>query len=311
MRVPLFGESPSLIEAAGLTKRYGAFIAVDNVSFKVERGRVAGFLGLNGAGKTTTLRMMACYMPPSGGSVSIAGFDTVRQSEEVRRRIGYLPERVPLYEDLRVVEYLRFRARLKGVKGKDAKESVERVIGQCGLEPKRRAPIGTLSKGYRQRVGVADALVHDPDLLLLDEPTSGLDPDQRIELRSLIRGLTGERTVFLSTHILPEAEAICDDVIVIHRGQIKAAEELSTLRASRESGFLVRHSGPALDRYPGDLHATMDGDSITVMAPDQAAASAVVADAVRADRSILEMTSVSPSLEAIFISLTTGREDVA
>ena len=300
-----------MIEAAGLTKRYGAFIAVDHVSFRVERGRVAGFLGLNGAGKTTTLRMMSCYMPPSAGSVNIAGFDTVRQSEEVRRRIGYLPERVPLYDDLRVTEYLRFRARLKGVKGRAARDAVERVIGQCGLDPKRRAPIGTLSKGYRQRVGVADALVHDPDLLLLDEPTSGLDPDQRIELRSLIRGLSGERTVLLSTHILPEAEAACDDVIVIHRGQIKAADELSALRASRESGIRVRHTGPALEDYVGGVTPAVDGESITLMAPDQHTASTIVAAAVDSGRTVLEMTPVAPSLESIFISLTTGREDVA
>jgi len=300
-----------LIEAAGLTKRYGAFIAVDNVSFRVEKGRVAGFLGLNGAGKTTTLRIMSCYMPPSRGSVSIAGFDTVRQSDEVRRRIGYLPERVPLYEDLRVVEYLRFRARLKGVKGRDAKEAVERVVGQCGLEPKKKAPIGTLSKGYRQRVGIADALVHDPELLLLDEPTSGLDPDQRIELRSLIRGLSGERTVLLSTHILPEADAACDDVIVIHRGQIKEATDLVSLREGRRQGFRLRHSGPALESYAAGLEPVTEDNVVTVLAPDQETASRVAADAVQEGRHILEMLTVAPSLESIFISLTTGREDVA
>lgn len=300
-----------MIEASNLTKRYGPFLALDHVSFHVDKGRVAGFLGLNGAGKTTTLRIASCYMPPSAGWLKIAGFDTVRQSEEVRRRIGYLPERVPLYEDLRVHEYLRFRSRLKGVRGGAVKEGVERVIGHCGLEPKRKAPIGTLSKGYRQRVGIADALVHEPELLLLDEPTSGLDPDQRIELRGLIRGLGENRTVLVSTHILSEAEATCDDVVVIHRGQIRAADRLERLREGGTSGYRVRHAAPALDDYGKGVEHAIENGVVTLLAADQESASHIAAQAVRAGRDVLELTQVTPSLEEIFISLTTGREDSA
>ncbi|MAB91046.1 MAG: ABC transporter [Planctomycetes bacterium] len=300
-----------MIEAGNLIKRYGPFLALDHVSFSVEKGRVAGFLGLNGAGKTTTLRIASCYMPPSSGWLKIAGFDSVRQSEDVRRRIGYLPERVPLYEDLRVYEYLRFRSRLKGVRGGDVKTAVERVIGHCGLETKRRAPIGTLSKGFRQRVGIADALVHEPDLLLLDEPTSGLDPDQRIELRGLIRGLGEERTVLLSTHILSEAEATCDDVIVIHRGRIRAADRLERLRDAGASGFQVRHTGPALDGYDPGVEYEAEGGIVTVRAPDQEGASRAAEAAVRAGRSVLELSRVTATLEEVFIRLTTGREDGA
>lgn len=300
-----------MIEASNLTKRYGPFLAIDHVSFGVEKGRVVGFLGLNGAGKTTTLRIASCYMPPSSGWLKVAGFDSVRQSEDVRRRIGYLPERVPLYDDLRVFEYLRFRSRLKGVRGGDVKAAVERVIGHCGLEPKRRAPIGTLSKGFRQRVGIADALVHEPELLLLDEPTSGLDPDQRIELRGLIRDLGDERTVFLSTHILSEAEATCDDIIVIHRGRIRAADRLERLRDVGASGYRVRHTAPALDGYGEDVESATDNAVVTLMTPDQESASRVAAAAINAGRDVLELTRVRATLEDVFISLTTGREEGA
>ncbi|NRA96663.1 MAG: ABC transporter ATP-binding protein [Planctomycetes bacterium] len=300
-----------MIEACNLIKRYGPFLALDHVSFGVGKGRVAGFLGLNGAGKTTTLRIASCYMPPSSGWLKIAGFDSVRQSEDVRRRIGYLPERVPLYDDLRVSEYLRFRARLKGVRGGEVKAAVERVIGHCGLESKRNAPIATLSKGFRQRVGIADALVHEPDLLLLDEPTSGLDPDQRIELRGLIRGLGEERTVLLSTHILSEAEATCDDVIVIHRGRIRAADRLERLRDAGPSGYRVRHSAPALDVYGKGMDPATEEGVVTVMASDRKNASRVAAAAVNAGRDVLEVTQVTATLEEVFIRLTTSREGAA
>ncbi|MAG56235.1 MAG: ABC transporter [Planctomycetes bacterium] len=304
-----------MIEASDLSKRYGAFIALDHVGFQVDKGRVAGFLGLNGAGKTTTLRIVSCYMPPTSGWVKVAGFDTVRQSDEVRRRIGYLPERVPLYEDLRVLEYLRFRARLKGLRGGAMRQAVADVVGRCGLEPKKKAIIGTLSKGYRQRVGIADALVHAPDLLLLDEPTSGLDPDQRIELRSLIRDLGTDRTVLLSTHILPEAEAVCDDVIVVHRGKIRAASRLDELRENQERTVLIRHGGAVLADYgpAGEDVSTEPGvdDCTTLTTTSVDGGSAIVAHIVAAGRPVLEMTPVTPTLEEIFIGLTTGREDLS
>jgi len=306
-----------LIEASDLTKRFGAFTAVDHVGFQVDRGRVAGFLGLNGAGKTTTMRIVSCYMPQTSGRVQVAGFDTVRQSEEVRRRIGYLPEQVPLYDDLRVTEYLRYRASLKGVRGAQAKEAVSRVIGQCGLDVKRKSIVGTLSKGYRQRVGVADALVHGPELLLLDEPTSGLDPDQRIELRGLIRELGAERTVLLSTHILPEAEAVCDDVIIIHRGQIRAADRLDKLRSDRRPDTRIRHGGPPLDSYgvASDLVRIERGDAeaqpTTLFVSPKGDASSVVGHIAGAGRPVLEMAEMPVSLERIFMGLTTGREEVA
>lgn len=297
-----------MIEAANLTKRYGPFLAIDGVDFTVDKGEVAGFLGPNGAGKTTTLRIISCFMPPTAGHVRVAGHDTVRESDLVRLRIGYLPEKVPLYEDLRVQEYLRYRARLKGMRGGAAKQAVDRVIGRCALEPKRRKSIGSLSKGYRQRVGLADSLVHEPELLILDEPTSGLDPDQRIEVRNLITELGEERTVLLSTHILPEAEAVCDRVIIIHRGQIKANERLEVLREGRQQ-VRVRHAGPPLDYgLDGAATVTREGETTCIDVADPETASRLVAQAVHAERSILEVIPERASLERIFIDVTTGGE---
>lgn len=302
-----------MIEAKDVTKRYGSFLAVDGISFSVNRGGVVGFLGLNGAGKTTTIKMVSCFMPPSRGSLTVDGLDTVRQSDEVRTRIGYLPERVPLYDDLRVDEYLRFRARLKGVRGGGVKAAVDRVVSRCGLLQKRRSPIGTLSKGQRQRVGIADALVHEPSLLILDEPTSGLDPDQRLEVRKLVTELRGERTVFLSTHILPEAEAVCDQVIIIHRGRIRAADALSHLRSERQMTRVV-HAGPPLATYANDAVVRIEStenDQSTVVVRDAASASRIVVAAVEARRAVLEVTTVAPTLEAIFLRITGGMEEIA
>lgn len=298
-----------MIEARELTKRYGDHDAVDHANFSVARGRVVGFLGLNGAGKTTTMRMVSCFMPPTSGTLSVAGHDTVRDSERVRRLIGYLPERVPLYDDMRVVEYLRYRARLKGVRGKGLRPALDRVLDRCGLRQRERSIIGTLSKGYRQRVGIADALVHDPDLLILDEPTSGLDPDQRIEVRALVRELGRERTVLLSTHILPEAEAVCDDVIVIHRGMIRAAETLATLRDRGAPRHRVRHTGAPLEiGSPVPLRTrTSEGETVVEYA-EAGPAEELVLKAVQAGRTVRELVRLERSLEEVFIDLTTGRE---
>ncbi len=213
-----------MIEVVNLTKRFPRHEAVRGISFSVAKGEIIGFLGPNGAGKTTTLRMLTGYLPPTSGTASVAGHDVYRESIEARRKIGYMPENVPLYDDMRVREYLRFRANLKGLNNRDAKRRVEEVVETCGLDSVKRKMIRVLSKGYRQRVGLADALVHDPDLLILDEPTNGLDPNQIRQIRELIRQLAEKHTVLLSTHILSEVEATCSRVIIIDGGKIKAQD---------------------------------------------------------------------------------------
>jgi len=218
-----------MIQVQNLTKRYARHTAVQNISFTVKRGEIVGFLGPNGAGKTTTLRMLTGYLPPTSGSAQIAGFDIFRQSIEARQKIGYMPENVPLYDDMRVREYLKFRAQIKGLKGSESRDRVGHVIESCGLAPVRSKMIKTLSKGYRQRVGLADALVHNPELLILDEPTNGLDPNQIRHIRGLIRRLAESHTVLISTHILHEVEMICDRVIIIDGGHIKATDTPANL----------------------------------------------------------------------------------
>src|SRR5216117_63371 len=201
-----------MIEVASLTKRYAGVTAVSNLSFTVARGEIVGLLGPNGAGKSTTMRILACYLPATSGLVRVAGFDVFADSQEVRRRIGYMPENNPLHYDMRVREYLKFRARLKGLGWKRSRQRVGMVIEQCGLNDVSQRIIGQLSKGFRQRVGLADALVHEPELLILDEPTIGLDPQQIRSVRQLIKNLAPVHTVLISTHILPEAEMICDRI---------------------------------------------------------------------------------------------------
>lgn len=218
-----------MIEVNQLTKRYARHEAVSGISFSVARGEIVGFLGPNGAGKTTTLRMLTGYLPPTSGTATIANYDIFRQSIEARRKIGYMPENVPLYEDMRVREYLKFRAHLKGLGGSDGRRRVSDVIDTCGLGNVRRKMIKTLSKGFRQRVGLADALVHDPELLILDEPTNGLDPNQIRQIRELIRHLGQTHTVLISTHILSEVEMTCNRVIIIDGGKIKAADTPANL----------------------------------------------------------------------------------
>lgn len=213
-----------MIEVSNLSKRYGRHLAVKDVSFSVGRGEIVGFLGPNGAGKTTTIRMLTGFLPPSGGAASVAGFDVFRQSIEARKRIGYMPENVPLYDDMRVREYLTFRGRIKGLSNAEARRRVAHVVDTCGLDAVKRKMIKTLSKGYRQRVGLADALVHEPELLILDEPTNGLDPIQIRQIRELIKQLALNHTVLISSHILSEVEMIASRVIIIDSGKIKAAD---------------------------------------------------------------------------------------
>ena len=229
-----------MIEVRELTKRYGDRAAVDGISFTAEEGQILGFLGPNGAGKSTTMRMLTGFLPPSSGRAVVAGFDVLDQADEVRRRIGYLPENPPLYPEMTVESYLTFVAKLKGVPRGQVRGACDDAIHRMGLADVSGRLLAHLSKGFKQRVGLAQALVHDPEVLVLDEPTIGLDPRQIIEIRSLIRGLSGNRTVILSTHILPEVSQICDKVVVINEGQVicEDSRENLTRDASLEEVFL-------------------------------------------------------------------------
>ncbi|TAK98344.1 MAG: ABC transporter ATP-binding protein [Verrucomicrobia bacterium] len=219
-----------MIEVVNLTKRYAGHTAVSDISFTVQRGEIVGLLGPNGAGKSTTMRILACFLPASAGTVRVSGCDVFNESREVRRRIGFMPENNPLYPDMRVREYLKFRARLKGLTRRRSRERVDVVMEQCGLTDVNKRIIGQLSKGYRQRVGLADALVHEPDLIILDEPTAGLDPHQIRSVRQLIKGLAQSHTVLVSTHILPEAEMTCSRVLIMYEGRILAADSPENLQ---------------------------------------------------------------------------------
>jgi ABC-2 type transport system ATP-binding protein len=244
-----------MIEVTALTKRYGDLVAVDDVSFRVAEGQILGFLGPNGAGKTTTMRMITGFMPPTSGAVRVGGFDTVTESMEVRRRIGYLPEHPPLYLDMTVTSQLRFVARLKGVPRSQVGEAIDRVTSVCGLDDVRKRMLGHLSKGYRQRVGLAQALIHDPPVLVLDEPTIGLDPRQIIEIRQLVRELAGSRTIILSTHILAEVAEVCEKVVIINQGRVAVEDSLDELTRGRslEQAFME-----AVSREVGNRPAHSD-----------------------------------------------------
>jgi len=221
-----------VISVSQLTKVYGHVTAVDRISFEVARGQIVGFLGPNGAGKSTTLKMLTCYLPPTSGSAVVNGFDIFHQSHQVRENLGYLPENTPLYTEMKVSEYLDFRGRLRGMDRASRLKRMDYVVERCWLGNVRNRVISHLSKGYRQRVGLADALLHNPAVLILDEPTVGLDPTQIRETRKLIRDLGGDHTVLLSTHILPEVEAICDRVQIMHRGDIVYADTIANVKAA-------------------------------------------------------------------------------
>jgi ABC-2 type transport system ATP-binding protein len=233
-----------MIQVDNLTKYFGPVLAVDHVSFGVDKGEIVGFLGPNGAGKTTTIRILTSFLPATSGVARVAGNDVMTESMGVRRHIGYLPESVPLYPEMRVEEYLAYRAKLKGVERKGRQARIEYCLDRCRVREVRRRLIGTLSKGYRQRVGLADALVHDPPILILDEPTVGLDPLQIRETLSLIKELGQSHTILLSTHILSEVEAVCRRVIIIHSGKIGLDQQLADL-ATDEAVILVEVRGPA------------------------------------------------------------------
>jgi ABC-2 type transport system ATP-binding protein len=309
-----------LIEVDHLSKSYGKNVAVNDISFTVSKGEILGFLGPNGAGKTTTMRILTGYLPATSGSARIAGFDVFEQSMEVRRRIGYLPENPPLYPDMTVHAYLEFVARIKGVAGADIANRVDRAMEMANLKDRREELIKRLSRGYKQRVGIAQAVVHNPDVVILDEPTVGLDPKQIIEVRRLIKGLAGEHTIILSTHILPEASQTCDRVVIINRGRIAAVdtpENLTTqLKGSERVQMEVRGEEEALreaiehvvEITKIDVQAIENSDHLKVLVESEPGtdlrsklASAVIGKGLE----LLELRAVSLSLEDIFLQLTT------
>jgi len=236
-----------MIEVTNLTKRYAGHTAVDDISFTVARGEIVGLLGPNGAGKSTTMRILSCFQPATSGTVRVAGFDVFHDSLEVRRRIGFMPENNPLHPEMRVREYLKFRARLKGLGIRRSRERVATVMEQCGLNDVAKKIIGQLSKGYKQRVGLADALVHEPELIILDEPTIGLDPHQIRSVRALIKGLAEKHTVLISTHILPEVEMTCSRVLIMYEGRILAADTTENLQhaMSRDGQVIAEIAAPS------------------------------------------------------------------
>ena len=248
-----------------LHKNYAGYNAVRGISFNVEKGEIVGFLGPNGAGKSTTMRILTGYLPPTSGKVSIAGHDLLNESIEIRRKIGYMPENVPLYLDMRVGDFLAYRAALKGVKGRQVKIRVEDVMSKCGIHDVRRKSIGNLSKGYRQRVGLADALVSDPELLILDEPTAGLDPNQIRSVRELVKELGRQHTILLSTHILSEVEMVCSRAIIINKGKIEASDTLANLTKLVHSGVLhVEVKTSAAAEFAGKLREVPGVFSVSV-----------------------------------------------
>jgi len=261
-----------MIEVRELTKKYGELVAVRDLTFKVEAGRIWGLLGPNAAGKTTTMRILTGYLPATSGHATVAGYDVFEQPNDVKRSIGYLPEVVPLYQDMTVASYLAFVAEIKQVPKAGRKAAVSRVIASAGLGEVSRRLIKNVSRGFKQRVGIAQAMIHDPKVLVLDEPTIGLDPAQIREIRELIRGLRGEHTILLSTHILPEVTQICDGVVIINQGRLMASGSLADLAASfaKNDGVLVRLRRGGADEaalfrgLPGVEKAAVEGDEIRV-----------------------------------------------
>ncbi|MCH7626043.1 MAG: ATP-binding cassette domain-containing protein [Chloroflexi bacterium] len=312
-----------MIEIEHVWKYFGDFPAVTDISFTVEKGEVLGFLGPNGAGKSTTMKMITGFLPPSAGTVTVAGFDIVTNSLDARRHIGYLPETVPLYTDMTITDYLSFMGKIRGMSGPDIKRRIGEVADLTGLEGYLTTIIGKLSKGYRQRVGIAQAIIHEPDVLILDEPTIGIDPIQVVDTRRLIKDLGGEHTLIISTHILPEVSMICERVIIIHEGQIVAVDRPENL-ATRLQGverIEIDVKGPskdiveALQRIEGihevERNYVQDGGFSTyvVAADSKADLRARMAVAiVNGGWELLRLQSIGMSLEDIFLKLTTTEE---
>ncbi len=311
-----------MIEVENLSKDYGPHRAIDNISFSVGKGEIMGFLGPNGAGKTTMMRILTCYFPPTTGRATIAGYDCFEDSLKVRERIGYLPERVPLYEDMKVRDYLAFTAGIKGVPAREVNGRVGQVADNFGLNEYSNRPIGALSRGYRQRVGLAQAVINDPEVLILDEPTVGLDPTQIKEIRKIIKELAGKRTVILSTHILPEVNLLCGKVIIINKGKLVAMDRPENLVSAKSPRMFIRISGnPSEIGREFALLSSVNGvEREEGGAADSAGFVVEIGDEKRArkelhsliaqkDWDLIEMRPVNTSLEDIFIELVTKEEE--
>jgi len=307
-----------MIKVENLTKDYGEFRAIDDISFTVNKGEILGLLGPNGAGKTTVMRMLTCFFPPTKGTLTVAGFNCFEESIKVREKIGYLPERVPLYEDMVVSDYLSFVARIKGMPAKEVKQKVVQVMEDCGLSDVSNKMISAVSRGYRQRVGIAQALVNDPEVLILDEPTVGLDPKQIIGIRELIKSLAGKHTVILSTHILPEVSILCDRVIIINKGKVAAVDSLENLTAQSSQRMFIRISGDlqaiaqelaALDGVSDvereQEYSSDDGGFIVTFGDEKRGKQDIHSIIENKGWNLVEMRPVEASLEDIFIKLVT------
>ena len=317
-----------MIKVEGLTKRYARHVAVKNISFEVGKGEIVGFLGKNGAGKTTTMRVLTCFLPPSAGTVTVAGFDVLEQPLEVKKRIGYLPETPPVYPEMEVDTYLTFVARLKGIPSEEIAKRVDEACERCAVGNVKRTIIGKLSKGYRQRVGLAQAIIHNPPVLILDEPTSGLDPEQQREARQLIASLAGDHTIILSTHILSEVEHSCSKVVIINAGEIVAVDSVANLHNRRQASetVLIEVSGAdpyavrqkleqvsgvasvvSRDGHDGTAAFEVRGMAEREVRPELARA------IVQAGWNLNELRPVGESLEEIFLELTkseSGKSEV-
>jgi ABC-2 type transport system ATP-binding protein len=314
---------PSMIIVKDVTKRYARAVAVDQISFSVAKGQIVGFLGPNGAGKTTTMRILTCFLSPSSGTASVAGFDVLEQPFEVKKRIGYLPETPPLYPEMETAEYLRFVGKLKGLSGPDLEKRIDYVCDRCFVADVKTKLLGRLSKGYRQRVGLAQAIIHNPDVLILDEPTAGLDPKQINETRDLIKSLAGDHTILLSTHILPEVEQTCEQVLIISKGKLVATDSVRNLQArTRDAESLLleiaaRDGQPdpaivqqKLESIPGVSHVacTERRDTGLLFEVQSQRGQLVRGDLARAvvaaGWDLTELRPAGRSLEEIFLQLT-------
>ena len=312
-----------MIKVNGLTKKYAHMTAVDQISFEVQKGQIVGFLGPNGAGKTTTMRMLTCFLTPTGGNATVAGFDILEQPMEVKKRIGYLPETPPVYPEMRIEEYLSFVGQLKGLSGSELKSRVNYALERCSVADVRGKIIGKLSKGYRQRVGLAQAIIHNPDVLILDEPTAGLDPKQINETRDLIRSLAGDHTIILSTHILPEVSQTCGRVVIINRGRVVAVDSPENLTSRLRGSETMFVQVDAAGADPKDTLKAVSGVTQVRLAEIRGPVTALEVESsqgrdIRRDLAaavvnrgwgLLELRPMRMSLEEIFLHLTT--EDTA
>jgi ABC-2 type transport system ATP-binding protein len=312
-----------MINVSGLTKKYGDLVAVNDISFSIRTGEITGLLGPNGAGKTTTLRVLTCYLKPTQGSISVGDYMVNENPVEVKRLIGYLPEEAPIYKDMIVYDYLRYIGTIRGIPEENIKERIKKISEICGLDEVMHMIVGELSKGYKQRVGLAHAMIHDPEIIILDEPTSGLDPNQIVEIRNLIKKIGKEKTVILSTHILSEVEATCDRVIIIDRGNIVADGRTADLKSSPGEGVKVsiKVSGVDYDSLAAELKSIKGVKSVTEKKGDDNLTSAIITPSGEDMRprisklvyekgwELYEMKQEFRTLENIFRELTQGGVD--